>query len=79
MDKPKGPPDPNLLGKSIVDIATGDISDQDPGAGKDLDSVQRTGDLKGGKGRATKLPAKQRKKIVKKSAKARVQATRNVR
>lgn len=74
MAKPKRPTDPNLRAKSIVDIATGEI----PDPAKDLHGknphavvLGRLGGLKGGKARAAKLTAKQRKEIAKKGANTR--------
>jgi hypothetical protein len=51
MAKPKRPRDPNQLGKLIMDIATGQVADPDPDAGKNPAQVQsgRRGGLKGGK------------------------------
>lgn len=73
--KPKRPRDPNQLAKLIVDIATGDIEEVKPDAGKDPAAVSlgRKGGLKGGAARAKKLTAKQRSEIAKKAAKARWQ------
>ena len=68
--KPKRPRDPNQLAKSIVDIATGQVSDKDPDSGKDPAAVSlgRRGGLKGGKARAAKLTPEQRSEIAKKAA-----------
>lgn len=71
--KLKGPRDANLLAKSIVDLTTGDIEEENPDEGKDPNVVAlgRKGGLKGGKARATKLTPEQRSEIAKKAAKAR--------
>lgn len=68
--KPRRPRDANQLAKSIVDIATGQVSDVDPDSGKDPAAVSlgRRGGLKGGKARAEKLTAEQRKEIARKGA-----------
>ena len=70
--KPKRPRDPNQLGKSIIDIATGNaqadlVDDRDPAAV----ALGRKGGLKGGKARAESMTAKKRSEIAKKAAKAR--------
>jgi hypothetical protein len=69
----KRPRDPNQLAKSIVGIATGQIEDREPTPeeqGKDPAAVAlgRKGGLKGGKARARKLTAAQRKRAAKKAA-----------
>jgi hypothetical protein len=61
----KRPRDANQLGKSIVDIATGETDDRDPTPeeqGKDPAAVNlgRLGGLKGGKARAASMSAKRR-------------------
>lgn len=68
--KPKRPRDANQLAKSIVDIATGQASDDGPDSGKDPAAVSlgRRGGLKGGKARAAKLTPEQRKEIARKGA-----------
>ena len=57
MSKPKRPSDLNQRAKSIVDIATGEITEPDPYKGKNPAAVTlgRLGGLKGGKARAAKL------------------------
>jgi hypothetical protein len=70
----KRPRDPNQLGKLIIDIATGQVSDHDPKEReKDQAAVTlgRRGGLKGGKARAEALSGRQRKQIAKKAAEAR--------
>jgi hypothetical protein len=71
--KPKRPRDPNQLAKSIVDIATGQVSDDDPDSDKDPAAVSlgRRGGLKGGKARAAKLTPEQRREIARLAARKR--------
>ena len=71
--KPKRPRDTNQLAKSIVDIATGGIDDTPPDQGKNPAAVAlgRLGGLKGGKARAAKMSAKERKLQAQKAASAR--------
>ena len=70
---PNRPRDPNRLGKIIVDLATGTVTEV-PELPPDLDkdpaavSLGRRGGLKGGKARAAKLTAEQRKTIAQKAA-----------
>lgn len=67
----KRPRDPNQLGKAIVDIATGagQLSvDTPPSPSSEF---ARLGGLKGGRARAKKLTAGQRKEIAQKAAAAR--------
>lgn len=72
----KKPSDMNKLAKSIVDEATMDeLQTKAIAEGKNPAAVMlgRLGGLKGGKARAAKLSAAQRKKIAKKAANARWQ------
>lgn len=71
--KPKRPRDPSQLAKVIVDIATGEVEEENLNAGKDPAAVSlgRKGGLKGGKARAKMLTAEQRQTIAKRAAKAR--------
>jgi hypothetical protein len=70
-EKRKKPRDLNKLAKAITDEATGNASD--PDAGKDPAAVAlgRKGGLKGGKARAQKLTALERREIARKAAAAR--------
>ena len=71
---PKRPKDTNQLAKLLVDISTGEASDEPPKeSGKNPNAVAlgRLGGLKGGKARAKALTPKKRKEIAKKAAKAR--------
>jgi hypothetical protein len=69
----KRPRDPNQLGKLVVDLATGEVSDTTAVAGKDPAAVAlgRKGGLKGGKARAEKLTAKERSDAARHAAQAR--------
>lgn len=65
------PRDPNQLAKMIVDIATGDAAD-DVSPQKKAASVRgRSGGLKGGKARASKLTDAERSDIARTAATAR--------
>ena len=67
---PKRPRDANQLAKSVVDIASGDRSDDaDKDEGKDLEAAALG--RKGGKARAEKLTPEQRSEIAKTAAAAR--------
>jgi hypothetical protein len=69
----KRPRDPNQLAKLVVDIATGDADDATGDAGKNPAAVAlgRKGGLKGGKARAARMTAEQRKEAARKAAAAR--------
>jgi hypothetical protein len=69
----KRPRDMNMLAKMIVDIATGEIEDSEPDAGKDPAAVElgRRGGLKGGPARAAKLSTAERRESARKAARAR--------
>lgn len=71
-NRSRKPTDVNVLGKSIVDQATGDAPKILPPA-KDRAAVElgRRGGLKGGKARAAKMTNKQRSASAKKAALAR--------
>lgn len=74
--KPKRPRDPNQLAKFIVDVATGDATlpeNQKDTSGKNPAAVAlgKLGGAKGGKARAKKLTARQRKEIARLAAIAR--------
>lgn len=71
--KPKRPRDVSQRAKLIVDIATGEVEDENPDKGKNPHAVAlgRLGGQKGGKARAEKLTKKQRSEIAKKAAAAR--------
>ena len=72
----KRPRDAAQLAKFVVDVATGEIEDQEPTPeeqGKDPAAVSlgRRGGLKGGKARAEKMTAGERSEIAKKAAQKR--------
>jgi len=71
--RPSRPRDPNQLAKRIADIATGELTDHDPAAGKLPAAVElgRRGGLKGGAARAANLTDEQRSEIARKAAQAR--------
>jgi hypothetical protein len=73
---PKRPRDLNQWAKNMVDLATGAASDPDPNAGKDPNAVKRgrSGGLKGGKARARKMTAAERKTSALKAIKTRWEA-----
>ncbi len=66
MKKPKRPRDPNQLGKSIIDIATGNAPREPQDDGKDPAAVALG--RKGGQARASSLSKKQRSEIARKAA-----------
>jgi hypothetical protein len=70
---PKRPRDPNMLGKMIVDLATGAASEPSVDAGKDPAAVSlgRRGGLKGGPARAAKMTTAERRESARKAARAR--------
>ena len=69
----KRPRDVNELARVIVDEATGNLPMADPGDGKDPAAVAlgRRGGLKGGKARAAKMTAEERREAASKAAQAR--------
>lgn len=71
--RPKRPRDPNVRAKLIVDIATGQVKDENPDEGKNPHAVAlgRLGGKKGGPARAAKLTPEQRSEIARKAAAAR--------
>ena len=74
MGKTKRPTDINQRAKSIVDIATGEVTEtheQTDELKAAASALGRKGGLKGGKARAESLSSKRRSEIAKKAAKAR--------
>lgn len=71
--RPKRPRDPNQLAKLIVDIATGQVEDPDPDAGKNPQAIARgrKGGLKGGSARAAAMTPEQRRESARRAANAR--------
>lgn len=69
----KRPRDVNELAKLIVDIASGEVEDKPEDEGKNPAAVAlgRLGGKKGGKARAEKLTAEERRAIARKAAAAR--------
>lgn len=69
----KRPRDPNQLAKLVVDIATGEADDTPADTGKDPAAVAlgRKGGLRGGKARAAKMTAEERKEAARRAAAAR--------
>lgn len=67
-DRPKRPRDTNQLAKLIVDLATGEASEED--VPKKAEGQQRGG-LKGGRARATALTPAERSEIARVAAAAR--------
>jgi hypothetical protein len=72
-ERSRRPRDVNELAKRLVDEATGDAEPFDPNAGKDPAAVAlgRKGGLKGGKARAAKMTADERREAARKAAQAR--------
>ena len=70
--RPKRPRDPNQLGKLIVELSVGEVSD-DPVALplSPASEFARSGGLKGGKARAAALTPKRRREIALNAAKTR--------
>jgi hypothetical protein len=70
---PKRPRDPAQLAKLIIDIATGEVEDREPHTTKDPAAIERgrLGGLKGGKARAEKMSAHERKAAATKAVKSR--------
>ena len=66
--RPTRPRDPNQLAKLILDIATGATENVKPVAPK---QGKRKGGLKGGRARAKRLTADQRREIAQTAARAR--------
>lgn len=67
---PKRPRDFSQAAKLVIDVATGQVTDTDQPASPATEFARRGG-LKGGKARAAKLTAAQRRAIAKAGAKAR--------
>ena len=71
--RPKRPRDTNQLAKFIVDRSVGEVQEEDPNAGKSATAMAkgRSGGLKGGKARAERLSAEERRASAVKAARAR--------
>lgn len=68
---PKRPRDANQLAKRIVDLATGQATEEKPEPFTPAQEFARSGGLKGGYARAASLTAKDRSEIAKAAAAAR--------
>ena len=70
---PKRPRDPNQRAKLIVEIATGEVEDENPDEGKDPEAIERgkRGGKTGGPARAASMSAERRREIARKAAEAR--------
>jgi len=69
--RPKRPRDPNLLGKLIVDLSTGEATEAAPAPDTPAIEFARSGGLKGGKARAAALTPQRRRAIARLAAKRR--------
>lgn len=65
---PRRPRDPNQLGKMIVDLATGDKTEEGPLPPTPAQEFAREGGLKGGRARADALTPNRRREIAQKAA-----------
>ena len=65
---PKRPRDPNQLGKLIVDLATGERTEDKPALPTPAQEFARSGGLKGGAARAKALTPGRRREIAQKAA-----------
>jgi hypothetical protein len=68
MAKQKRPKDTNQLAKFITDLSTGETTEPTSTKNPAAVALGRLGGLKGGKARADKLTAEQRKEIAKKAS-----------
>lgn len=68
---PKRPRDPNQLAKLVVDIASGNVQDEDDSDISPMSALGRSGGLKGGRARADSLSPERRAEIAAKAAAAR--------
>lgn len=69
---PKRPRDPNQLAKLILDMTTGERANDSPkGPESPATAARRKGGVKGGKRRARRLTADQRREIAQTAARAR--------
>jgi hypothetical protein len=69
--RPKRPRDPSQLGKLIVDLSVGEITEAAPPAENPATEFARKGGLKGGQARAAALSPARRRAIARKAAKKR--------
>ncbi len=68
MKYPKRPRDPNQLGKLIVDLATGAVTEEKPEPPTPAQEFARSGGLKGGVARREALSPERRTEIARKAA-----------
>ena len=71
--RPQRPRDPNQLGKLIVDLSTGEVTELAPPTSTPASDFARLGGLRGGRARAEKLSPAERRAIAKAAARARWQ------
>jgi hypothetical protein len=71
--RPQRPRDPNQLGKLIVDLSTGEVTESAPPTSTPASDFARLGGLRGGRARAEKLSPAERRAIAKAAARARWQ------
>jgi hypothetical protein len=71
VKRPKRPRDPNQLGKLIVDLSVGEVSEAEPAPGSPAVEFARQGGLKGGNARAAALTPERRREIAQRAAKSR--------
>lgn len=67
----KRPRDPNQLAKLIVDLATGEKTEDQPAPPTPAQEFARSGGLKGGHARARALTPEQRREIARRAAQKR--------
>jgi hypothetical protein len=65
---PKRPRDPNQLAKLIVDLATGEATEDAPAAPTPAQEFAKSGGLRGGAARAKALTPERRQEIARKAA-----------
>jgi hypothetical protein len=68
---PKRPRDPNQLGKHIVDLSVGEVSEAELAPDSPAVEFARQGGLKGGQARAQVLTPERRREIARVAAKSR--------
>jgi hypothetical protein len=66
--RPKRPRDPNQLAKLIVDLATGERTEEKPAPSTPAQEFARSGGLKGGAARRDALSPERRKEIARNAA-----------
>jgi hypothetical protein len=74
--RPQRPRDPNQLGKLIVELSTGEATEEAPLPESAASEFARAGGLRGGRARAEKLSPAKRRAIAKAAARARWQKSR---